>query len=148
MTNLYIFKSIEHTFCMLHVIPCFHKGKYIHNPNDPLQYFCMLGFLGYEMCLFWKLYVEGFIDSFGEGFFFFLVSVWSRIENSSCILSSFDSHYSAIASPYFTFFSPSMLAWRRISFPLVIWSCTKYFWSRCMIILWLCSCMMFLVCNF
>ena len=50
---------------MLHVIPCFHKGKDIHNPNDPLQYFCMLGFLGCKMCLFQKLYVEGFVDSFG-----------------------------------------------------------------------------------
>ena len=56
---------------MLHVISCFQKGKNIHNLNYSLQYFCMLGFLGYEMCLFQKLYIEGFIDIFGEGFFFF-----------------------------------------------------------------------------
>ena len=67
---IYTFSSQLNTFCMLHVILCFHKGKDIHNPNDPLQYFCMLGFLECEMCLFRKLYVEGFIDIFGEGFFF------------------------------------------------------------------------------
>ena len=130
---------------MLHVIPCFHKGKDIHNPNDPLQYLCRLGFLVSEMCLFRKVYVEGFVDSFGE---FFFPSGWFRIKNSSCIPSSFDSHNIAIASPYFVFMSPFMLAWRRISFPLVIWSCTKYLWSCCMLILWLSSCMMFLVCSF
>ena len=66
---IYIFKSQLNTFCMLHVIPCFHKGKDIHNPNDPLQYLCRLGFLVSEMCLFRKVYVEGFVDSFGEFFF-------------------------------------------------------------------------------
>ena len=67
---IYTFSSQLNTFCMLHVILCFHQGKDIHNPNDPLRYFCMLGFLGCEMCLFRKLYVEGFIDIFGEVFFF------------------------------------------------------------------------------
>ena len=51
-------------FCMLHVILHFHMGKGIHDPNDPLHFSCMLGFLGCEMCLFQKLYVEGFVDSF------------------------------------------------------------------------------------
>ena len=68
MTNLYIFKSID-AFCMLHVILYFHKGKDIHNPNNPLQYFCMFGFLGCKMCLFRKLYVKGFVNSFGTSFF-------------------------------------------------------------------------------
>ena len=77
-------------------------GKDIHDPNDPLPFFCMLGFLGCEMCLFQKLYVEGFVDSFASG--------WFRIDNSSCIPSSFDLHNNAIASPYFTFLSPSMFA--------------------------------------
>ena len=49
---------------MLHVILHFHMGKGIHNPNDPLHFSCMLGFLGCEICLFQKLYVEGFVDSF------------------------------------------------------------------------------------
>ena len=49
---------------MLHVILHFHMGKGIHDPNDPLHLSCMLGFLGCEMCLFQKLYVEGFVDSF------------------------------------------------------------------------------------
>ena len=49
---------------MLHVILRFHKGKGSHDPNDPLHFSCMLGFLGYKMCLFQKLYVEGFVDSF------------------------------------------------------------------------------------
>ena len=39
-------------------------GKGIHDPNDPIYFSCMLGFLGCEMCLFQKLYVEGFVDSF------------------------------------------------------------------------------------
>ena len=65
---------------MLHVIPCFHKGKDIHNPNDPLQYFCMLGFLGCEMCLFRKLYFEGFVDRLFFIFLFFhLVDLESKI---------------------------------------------------------------------
>ena len=51
-------------FCMLHVILCFYKGKGTHDPNDPLHFSCMLGYLGCEMCLFQKLYVEGFVDSF------------------------------------------------------------------------------------
>ena len=58
------FPSQLSTFCMLHVILHFHMGKGIHNPNDPLHFSCMLGFLGCEMCLFQKLYVEGFVDSF------------------------------------------------------------------------------------
>ena len=49
---------------MLHVILCFHKGKGSHDPNDPLHFSCMHGFLGCKMCLFQKLYVEGFVDSF------------------------------------------------------------------------------------
>ena len=49
---------------MLHVILRFHKGKGIHDPIDPLYFSCMLGFLGWEMCLFQKLYVEGFFNSF------------------------------------------------------------------------------------
>ena len=49
---------------MLHVILHFHKGKGIHNPNDPLHFSCMLSYLGCKMCLFQKLYVEGFVDSF------------------------------------------------------------------------------------
>ena len=64
---------------MLHVIPCFHKGKDIHNPNDPLKYLCRLGFLVSEMCLFRKVYVEGFVDSFGEFFFFHLVDLELKI---------------------------------------------------------------------
>ena len=31
-------------------------GKGIHDPNDPLLFSCMLGFLGCEMCLFPKLF--------------------------------------------------------------------------------------------
>ena len=49
---------------MLHVILRFQKDKGIHDPNDPFHFFCMVGFLGCEMCLFQKLYVEGFVDSF------------------------------------------------------------------------------------
>ena len=49
---------------MLHVILHVHMGKGIHDPNDPLHFSCMLGFLGWEICLFQKLYVEGFVDSF------------------------------------------------------------------------------------
>ena len=58
------FPSQLSIFCMLHVILHFHMGKGIHDPNDPLHFSCMLGFLGCEMCLFQKLYVEGFVDSF------------------------------------------------------------------------------------
>ena len=58
------FPSQLSTFCMLHVILHFHMGKGIHNPNDPLHFSCMLGFLGCEMSLFQKLYVEGLVDSF------------------------------------------------------------------------------------
>ena len=49
---------------MLHVILRFQKDKGIHDPNDPLHFSCMVGFLGCEMCLFQKLNVEGFVDSF------------------------------------------------------------------------------------
>ena len=58
------FPSQLSTFCVLHVILHFHMGKGIHDPNDPLHFSCMLGFLGCEMCLFQKLYVERFFDSF------------------------------------------------------------------------------------
>ena len=58
------FPSQLSTFFMFHVILHFHKGKGIHNLNDLLHFSCMLGFLGCEMCLFQKLYVEGFVDSF------------------------------------------------------------------------------------
>ena len=58
------FPSQLSTFCVLHVILHFHMGKGIHDPNDPLHFSCMLGFLGCEMCLFQKLYVEGFVNSF------------------------------------------------------------------------------------
>ena len=58
------FPSQLSTFCMLHVILHFHKSKGIHNPNDPLHFSCMLGYLGCKMCLFQKLYVEGFVVSF------------------------------------------------------------------------------------
>ena len=58
------FPSQLSTFCMLHVILHFHMGKGIHDPNDPLHFSCMLGFLGCEMSLFQKLYVKGFVDSF------------------------------------------------------------------------------------
>ena len=59
------FPSQLSTFCILHVILHFHMGKGIHDPNDPLPFFfCTLGFLGCEMCLFQKLYVKGFVDSF------------------------------------------------------------------------------------
>ena len=58
------FPSQLSTFCMLHVILHFHMGKGINDPNDPLHFSCMLGFLGCEMCLFQKLYVEGFVDNF------------------------------------------------------------------------------------
>ena len=58
------FPSQLSTFCMLHVILHFHKSNGIHNPNDPLHFSCMLGYLGCEMCLFQKLYVKGFVDSF------------------------------------------------------------------------------------
>ena len=63
LANWYISKSIEH---ILHVTynSSFHMGKGIHDPNDPLLFSCMLGFLGCEMCLFQKLYVEGFVNSF------------------------------------------------------------------------------------
>ena len=58
------FPSQLSTFCMLHVIFHFHMGKGIHDPNDPLHFSCMLGFLGCEMSLFEKLYVKGFVNSF------------------------------------------------------------------------------------
>ena len=58
------FPSQLSTFCMLHVLLHFHMGKGIHNPNDSLHFSCMLGFLGCEMCLFQKLYVKGFVNSF------------------------------------------------------------------------------------
>ena len=49
---------------MLHVILRFHKGEGSHDPNNPHHFSCMLGFLECKMCLFQKLYVEGFVDSF------------------------------------------------------------------------------------
>ena len=58
------FPSQLSTFCMLHVILHFHMGKGIHDPNDPLHFSCMLSFWGCEICLFQKLYVKGFVDSF------------------------------------------------------------------------------------
>ena len=58
------FPSQLSTFCMLHVILHFHMGKGIHDPNDPLYFSCMLGFLGCEMSLFEKLYVKGFVNNF------------------------------------------------------------------------------------
>ena len=58
------FSSQLSTFCMLHVNLHFDMGKGIHDPNDPLHFSCILGFLGCEMCLFQKQYVEGFVDSF------------------------------------------------------------------------------------
>ena len=58
------FSSQLSTFCILHVILRFHKGKGIHDSNDPLHFSCMLGYLGCEMCLFQKLYVKWFVDSF------------------------------------------------------------------------------------
>ena len=58
------FPSQLNTFCMLHVILLFHKGKGIHDPDSPLHFSCMFGFLGCEMCLFQKVYVEGFFNSF------------------------------------------------------------------------------------
>ena len=65
LANLYISKSIEH---ILHVtcnsLFTFHKGKGIHDPNDPLHFSCLLGFLGCEMCLFQKFYAKRFVDSF------------------------------------------------------------------------------------
>ena len=64
------FPSQLSTFCMLHVILHFHMGKGIHDPNDPLHFSCMLGFLGSEMCLFQKLYVEGFVDCFAATIFY------------------------------------------------------------------------------
>ena len=70
---------------MLHVIPCFHKGKDIHNPNNPLQYFWVLGFLECEMCLFRKLYVEGLVDSFGA-------IVFHLIDLESIIVVVFSCH--------------------------------------------------------
>ena len=101
------FPSQLSTFCMLHVILHFHMGKGIHDPNDPLHFSCMLGFLGCEMSLFEKLYVKGFVDSF-VAIVFHLVGL--EFDNSNCIPSSFDSHNNAIASPYFAFLSPSMFA--------------------------------------
>ena len=145
---IYTFSSQLNTFCMLHVIPCFHKGK-VQIPNYPLQYFCMLGFLGYEMCLFRKLYVEGFIDIFGEGFFFFF---WYLFDLELKMVVVFSHHLIHITSQllvHILHFCP-LLCWLEegLLFPCVIWSCTKYLWSCCTIILWLCSCMMFLICNF
>ena len=64
------FPSQLSTFCMLHVILHFNMGKGIHDPNDPLHFSCMLGFLGCEMCFFPKLYVEGFVDSFAAIVFY------------------------------------------------------------------------------
>ena len=58
------FLSQLSTFCILQVILHFHKGEDIHDPINPLYFSCMLGLLGWEMCLFQKLYVEGFVDSF------------------------------------------------------------------------------------
>ena len=82
---IYTFSSQLNTFYMLLIIPCFYKGKDIHNPNDPLQYFCMLGFLGCEMCLFRKLYVEEFVDSFG-------VVVFHLVDLESIIVIVFPHH--------------------------------------------------------
>ena len=39
----------------------------------------MLGFLGYEMCLLRKLYVERFVNSFGEFCFLHLVDLELKI---------------------------------------------------------------------
>ena len=78
---IYTFSSQLNTFCILHVIPYFHKGK-VHNLNyHPLQYFCMLGFLGYEMCLkvvCWRIY--WYFWRFFFSFFPYLFDLESKME--------------------------------------------------------------------
>ena len=58
------FSSLSSTFCMLHVILCFHKGKGIHYPNGPLHFSCMLGYFGMWNVFVPKVVVERFVDSF------------------------------------------------------------------------------------
>ena len=88
---------------MLHVILHFHMGKGIHDPNDPLHFSCMLGFLGCEIRLFQKLYVEGFVDSFAAivfhlvgleliiviVFFHHLIRITMQLRVQLCIFVSF-----------------------------------------------------------
>ena len=120
------FSSQLSTFCMLHVILHFHMGKGIHDPNDPLHFSCTLGFLGCEMCLFQKLYVEGFVYSFAA-------IVYHSVGLELTIVIVFLYHLIRITTqlPVHTlgFFSPSMFSWRRICFPTLVQSCTKYLWA-------------------
>ena len=92
---------------MLHVILCFHKGKGSHDPNDPLHFSCMHGFLGCKMCLFQKLYVEGFVDSLGA-------IVFHLVDLESIIVVIFPRHLIHITEQLlvhiFAFLSPSILA--------------------------------------
>ena len=93
---IYTFPSQLSTFCMLHVILHFHKSKGIHNPNDPLHFSCMLGYLGCEMCLFQKLYVEGFVDSFAAMVFHLvgleLITVFIFPHHLICIIVQLPIH--------------------------------------------------------
>ena len=101
------FPSQLSTFCMLHVILRFHMGKGIHDPNDPLHFSCMLGFLGCEMFLFQKLYVEGFVDSFVAIVFHLLglelIIVVVFLHHLICITTQLPVHT-------LQFLSPSMFA--------------------------------------
>ena len=108
---------------MLHVILRFHKGKGSHDPNDLLYFSCMLGFLGCKMCLFQKLYVEGFINSF-------VAIVSHLVDLELIIVVGFLPHLIHIRVQLrvhiLHFLSPSLLALRRISFPALVLPCTKY----------------------
>ena len=117
------FPSQLSTFWLLHVILHFHNGKGIHNLNDPLHFSCMLSYLGCKMCLFQKLYVEGFVDS--------LAAIVFHLVDLELITVFLFPHLliRIIDSPYLHFLSSSMLAWRRISFPALVWSRTKYLWT-------------------
>ena len=111
---------------MLHVILHFHMGKGIHDPNDPLHFSCMLGFLGCEMCLFQKLYVERFVDSFAA-------IVFHAVGLELIIVVVFLHHLIRITTQLLVhtlhFCLLLCLLWRRISFPTLVWSCTKYLWA-------------------
>ena len=94
---------------MLHVILHFHMGKGIHDPNDPLHFSCMLGFLGCEMCLFQKLYVERLLIILQQLFSMWLVNL------ELIIVVVFLHHLIRITTqlPVHTlllFFSPSMFS--------------------------------------
>ena len=86
----------------------------------------MLGFLGCERCLFQKLYVKRFVDSFAT-------IVFHAIGLELIIVVVFLHHLIRITTQLLVhtlhFCLLLCLLWRRISFPTLVWSCTKYLWA-------------------